>query len=235
MARPADPHARSALVAAARAEFVKSGIQKARIEDITAACGLSKGAFYLHFDSKEALFGEVVAELQRALDQTRRSRSEAFRALTRASKGRAFLERMAEFDAREDRRLLELLWAWRDVTAVLMRGAQGTEFDGVFWDVLDFELGRIDAECAQLKHAGVVRGDVSGEVLGMMVVGTYLLVARRFAMARVKPDFEALVLMLQQTISRGIAPPARGARVAPTRLRARPAARVLSTKNGSRR
>ena len=64
MARPADPHAREALVAAARAEFVKKGLRGARIEDITAACGLSKGAFYLHFPSKEALFGEVVARVQ---------------------------------------------------------------------------------------------------------------------------------------------------------------------------
>ena len=65
MARPADPHARAALIAAARAEFVKKGLRGARIEDITAACGLSKGAFYLHSSSKEALFGEVVAEFTR--------------------------------------------------------------------------------------------------------------------------------------------------------------------------
>src|SRR5437899_5203066 len=60
MARPADPNAKEALMAAARAEFARRGLRGARIEDITAACGLSKGAFYLHFQSKEALFGELV-------------------------------------------------------------------------------------------------------------------------------------------------------------------------------
>src|SRR5438876_10708073 len=60
MARPADPNAKEALMAAARAEFARRGLRGARIEDITAACGLSKGAFYLHFESKEALFGELV-------------------------------------------------------------------------------------------------------------------------------------------------------------------------------
>lgn len=60
MARPRDPHARSALIASARREFVRAGIQKARIEDITAASGLSKGAFYLHFKSKEALQSVIV-------------------------------------------------------------------------------------------------------------------------------------------------------------------------------
>src|SRR5205807_6529729 len=60
MARPADPHARDALIAAARAEFARRGLRGARIEDITAACGLSKGAFYLHFESKEGLFKLLV-------------------------------------------------------------------------------------------------------------------------------------------------------------------------------
>src|SRR5438105_6473105 len=60
MARPADPNAREALIAAARAEFARRGLRGARIEDITAACGLSKGAFYLHFESKEALFALLV-------------------------------------------------------------------------------------------------------------------------------------------------------------------------------
>jgi len=60
MARHADPNARDGLIAAARAEFARRGLRGARIEDITAASGLSKGAFYLHFPSKEALFGELV-------------------------------------------------------------------------------------------------------------------------------------------------------------------------------
>src|SRR5712671_909014 len=72
MARPADPNAKEALVAAARAEFGRRGLRGARIEDITAACGLSKGAFYLHFESKEALFQQLVeaftAEISRSGD-----------------------------------------------------------------------------------------------------------------------------------------------------------------------
>ena len=62
MARPADPHARASLISAARREFVRHGIVGAHIEDITQACKLSKGAFYLHFESKEALFKVLVDE-----------------------------------------------------------------------------------------------------------------------------------------------------------------------------
>src|SRR4051812_20537696 len=69
MARIADPHAKSALVFAARREFVRAGIRGARIEDITQASGLSKGAFYLHFDSKEALFGELLEGFQAKMER----------------------------------------------------------------------------------------------------------------------------------------------------------------------
>src|SRR5882762_9012970 len=98
MARPADPHARRSLMLAARRAFAEAGIVGARIEDITAACGLSKGAFYLHFKSKEALFGEVVSDLR---------------------------ARIAGL--RGEREVLEQLWESRDVVRVLISGSQGTE------------------------------------------------------------------------------------------------------------
>ena len=60
MPRPSDPHARVRLLAAARKTFVEKGLDRAKVEDITRAAGMSKGAFYLHFLSKTELFKELV-------------------------------------------------------------------------------------------------------------------------------------------------------------------------------
>lgn len=210
MARPRDPHAHSALIAAARQEFVKAGIQKARIEDITRACGLSKGAFYLHFDSKESLFRELVKELESHVEALLLFREKANQALisqglpTRRDPG-LFVAALAEIEAREDRKLLELLWDWRDVTDVLLRGSQGTEFDGVLWTILDREAARVETECRALKDAHLMRDDVSPDVVGLMIVGTYLLVARRFSTLKEKPDFDYWVRSLQLLIADGTA------------------------------
>lgn len=208
MARPADPHARSALVAAARREFRKSGIQRARIEDITHACGLSKGAFYLHFDSKEALFREVVGALQVRFDDVRVRREQAYleliSAVPRAPRS-SIAARFADVDAEGDRRLLELLWEWRDVADVLLRGSQGTEFDGVMWLMLDAEAHRVAEQVEALGRAKLVRADVPADLVGMMIVGTYMMVARRIALATEKPDFEPWVRSLQSLIAEGIA------------------------------
>jgi AcrR family transcriptional regulator len=210
MARPPDPHARSALVSAARKEFVKAGIQKARIEDITRACGLSKGAFYLHYESKEALFRELVTQLEARFEQLRLGREKSYRALiSRGLQGkrdaRPFVAELSEIDAREDRQLLELLWEWRDVTDVLLRGSQGTEFEGVMWTMLDREASRVETECRALKDARLMRDDVSADVVGLMIVGTYLLVARRLSTLEEKPDFEHWVRSLQLLIADGTA------------------------------
>ena len=51
---------RIALAAAALDEFYEKGFAAARMEDIAGRAGLSKGAIYLYFDSKEALFEAVV-------------------------------------------------------------------------------------------------------------------------------------------------------------------------------
>src|SRR3954467_9921630 len=92
MARPADPNAKEALVAAARAEFARRSLRGARIEDITAACGLSKGAFYLHFDSKEALLGELVHAFQARMAACAAERTEAVQ---------KFVEEHGPVDARD--------------------------------------------------------------------------------------------------------------------------------------
>lgn len=53
-ARPAE------IVEAARQEFVARGFAAAKVEEIAARAGVSKGTVYLYFDTKEALFEAVM-------------------------------------------------------------------------------------------------------------------------------------------------------------------------------
>src|SRR5512145_3099947 len=58
--RKANPDAHEALVEAARDEFARHGVDGARVEDVARRAGISKGAFYLHFRTKEAVFREIL-------------------------------------------------------------------------------------------------------------------------------------------------------------------------------
>src|SRR5262245_22685369 len=59
MARTPDPTAKIALLSAAEAVFAEKGVEAAKVEDITRRAGLSKGAFYLHFESKEEALKQI--------------------------------------------------------------------------------------------------------------------------------------------------------------------------------
>jgi len=60
LSRAADPLAKSTLLRSAEAVFAAKGLEAAKVEEITQRAGLSKGAFYLHFDSKEEAFLQVL-------------------------------------------------------------------------------------------------------------------------------------------------------------------------------
>lgn len=226
MPRHADPNARSLLIAAARHEFVRHGVARARVEDMTAACGMSKGAFYLHFDSKEALFAALVSELRGTLDTLVRGRTEAHErwlASVSAAPGADALPAILAREAEADRAVLELLWEWRDVATVLMRGAQGTPFEGVIWEILDRETKRVEALTDELKHLGLCRSEVSSEITAAMVIGTWLMVLRRMGDLTERPDLDSWVRSVTSLLAEGTRP--RIPRRRTTRRRAGPGSR----------
>src|SRR4051812_30774528 len=55
---------RAQLLAKGRELFAKQGIKKANVEELTRAANISKGAFYLFFNSKEELFFELLSQFE---------------------------------------------------------------------------------------------------------------------------------------------------------------------------
>jgi AcrR family transcriptional regulator len=53
---------RQKMLRAARALFARKGLKKTSLADITSSAGIAKSTFYVFFESKEALFLEVLAE-----------------------------------------------------------------------------------------------------------------------------------------------------------------------------
>jgi len=205
MPRPADPNARDALVAAARAEFARKGLRSARVEDITSACGLSKGAFYLHFESKEALFGDLVEKFFGEITRSSDRRHAEMAALVEKY-GALDDEKFLEMEMREDLHVLELMWEYRDVVGVLLRGAQGTKFEGLIWELTDGEIARIQENVNRFKGAAACRTDVPSEIFASMIVGTYLLLGMRMSRMTEKPDLAEWARSLHTLIREGSAP-----------------------------
>lgn len=61
---------RAQLLAKGKQLFGAHGLKKTNVEDLTQAVGISKGAFYLFFESKEALFFELLRQFETEYRET---------------------------------------------------------------------------------------------------------------------------------------------------------------------
>jgi len=192
MGRPARPDLHDALLEAARAEFAIRGLDRARVEDITRRAGASKGAFYLHFRSKQEAFDEILQRFMGALEDQARRREEAEDEFRRQHAGTSEPElrrRQVEFDCRVDVALLETLWRNRQMLAII-----GSTGGSRYHRSIDAFRRRMQAfvttRMAEKQAAGLIRRDADPAVLGDILVGTFEGFSRRMIGLKERPDLE---------------------------------------------
>jgi AcrR family transcriptional regulator len=199
MSRPADPNAKIDLLRAAEEVFLEHGLEKARIEDITARAGRSKGAFYLHFESKEEAFRQIVETFVARLSACIDSANDAF--MTAAAEPEGFLQRCAEIDVE----IMEFMWQNRGVVQLMLEG--GGSFDYNY--LIDEFAERSRQNTKQLlqwgAEHGLYRPDLDVEVASLVISGAYDRVVRDLVRRQRKPDLRSLVSELQKMLLVGAA------------------------------
>jgi AcrR family transcriptional regulator len=193
--RPANPRIREALLGAARAEFVRSGLGAARVEDITRRAGVSKGAFYLHFESKEEVFRQLLEQLFFELESLAQRFHEAELEFTRVhgplsvrdvTRGTTRFRQALELECDRSTELLETLWQNRVLIAILDT-VHGSSFRPM--------LVRFRRRMAEIVIRGsfgeqticCLREDLDRGAVGDIVVGAFESFARRMLKMRRKP------------------------------------------------
>src|SRR3712207_1061770 len=116
MSRPPDPHARVKLLAAAEEVFVARGLAAATVEDIARLAGLAKGSFYLHFDSKEEAFRQLVEAMLARMATYRDAMPEE------SPHGLEDVEAFLEFWVGNDVQIFEFIWQNRGLMALMLEG-----------------------------------------------------------------------------------------------------------------
>src|SRR6266852_5531335 len=117
MARPSDPHAKGRLLEAAERVFSEKGLDRAKVEDITTLAGLSKGAFYLHFNSKGDAFKELLSGVLAHLQ----SRIGEGGCLPNLEQG---LEQALEVWLARDLEMFEFIWKNRALVRITLEGGR---------------------------------------------------------------------------------------------------------------
>lgn len=157
---------RRKLMVAAEATFAEEGWHDASIVKITEAAGVAQGTFYRYFASKQAIFDEVVVDLNR---RVRQAMSEgAATGTTRSEKEEGGFRAFFEFTARHP---------------ALYRIIRQAEFASP--PALHLHYGRIAGGYIDGLHEAMDRGDIlSGdpEVIGWMLMGIGELVGMRWVL-----------------------------------------------------
>lgn len=109
---------RSRLLEAGKEEFRDKGFLKASLRAICKKADVTTGALYFFFESKTALFEEIMDETVENLKQ-----------IVGDFPGTEEQLRPEEYD----RILVEFIWENRDIAKILINGAEGTRYEN-FWE-----------------------------------------------------------------------------------------------------
>ena len=158
---------RSRLLEAGKEEFRDRGFLKASLRAICKKAEVTTGALYFFFESKAALFEEIVEE---TVEDLKRIMGD-------------FTDQEKQLHPEEyDRILMEFIWENRDIAKILIDGAEGTRYVNFREDActkmeqilnerfqkecgqeVDHELVHILAETKLQGYSELLRGDYSKE------------------------------------------------------------------------
>jgi AcrR family transcriptional regulator len=199
MGRASDATAAPRLLEAAEAIFVEHGLDRARVEDITALARVSKGSFYLHFESKEAAFRHVVDAIVTTMGTTMEA------ALSSDDVATGNLAEYFERRVHKEVALFEFLWDSRRRIRLLLEGGKSS----AFLHLMDEFADRARRNAAKALEAGIASGiyrhDFDVELASIYVAGAYDRLARHVVRMEEKPDFVAMLRLMQRLVLRGLA------------------------------
>ncbi len=205
MPRPSDPHARARLLDSARAVFSDRGLDRAKVEDITTRAQLSKGAFYLHFESKEEAFREllagVVSHLEQMLDES--STRQLSIGLGDDPTYRIYLDACHQKNVE----IFEFIWENRALMAMVLEGGGSASYQHLIEDFAQ----RAQRQTATLLQHGVALGlyrtDFDLDVAAAFLAGGFDRLARKLVREPRKPDIDAMMRDVEDLFLGGLAKP----------------------------
>jgi len=204
MARPADPNAKIDLLRAAEEVFVTRGLERAKVEEITDRARRSKGAFYLHFDSKEDAFRQIVetflARLAEQIDRDHEFLDE--------NPGLGFAPENFTRWLDCDCEIFEYLWQNRKLVRLIFEGGHSGQFAYLIEAFGDRNQALTVRALEWGKRQGIYRADLDVPVTSLMISGAYDRVARDLVKREHKPDLRKLFAEVQRFVVSGLASPA---------------------------
>lgn len=124
---------RADILSAAREVFMKLGYEKAPLREIANRAGLTKGAIYAYFNSKDALFCALVDPAVQYITGTLKHSESSERAL----EGRSEKEALCEEAVRGFQKYADDIWTHQSAFQLLLFKAAGSSLEGFRDTIID--------------------------------------------------------------------------------------------------
>ncbi len=198
MSRVADPKAKIMLLRAAEEVFAEKGLGGAKVEEIARRGGVSKGAFYLHFESKEAALKQLVESFL--------ARCQSFFAPPSAYPGLPeHPADLLDFTLERDVQIYEFLWQNRAFLRILP-SCQG-EYDYLV-TAFRSEIAATNREWVDYwRREGIFRQDVDPDLASTLIGGAYNELSLRLIVAEKRPPLEDWLRFALETFFRAFGAP----------------------------
>jgi AcrR family transcriptional regulator len=197
MSRTPDLLAKISLLRAAEEVFAEKGIALAKVEEITRRASLSKGAFYLHFDSKEEAFKEVVESfLARCTTVFRAPGAVSEETLPEDA------EAMLAYTLDRDTQAFEFLWQNRHFLTIV-EGCNGPQ-EYLLDTFLDVIRQNTRGWCEVWQRRGLFRRDLDMELAATLLVGAYRALVRQMIASDARPPIRQWLSDAQTLFVRGL-------------------------------
>jgi AcrR family transcriptional regulator len=178
-------------------------LDRAKVEDITTQAGLSKGAFYLHFDSKgdafKELLSEVLAHLQTRMDE---AKGACLPSLDQS------LDVSLEQWLARDLEMFEFIWKNRALMRITLEGGRSADYQHLIEHFASHAQSETEVLLRQGAATGVYRKDLDVEVAAAFIAGGYDRIARQLVRETKKPDLRKRLRELRRMVIAGAGTPA---------------------------
>ena len=153
--------------AAALDEFIKKGFRCASLRNIVKTAGVTTGAFYGYYKSKEALFDSLIGPHYDAFVDRFKQGQSTFQNLP-ADRKSDFLQAESCFGMDW---MVDHVYQHKDIFRLLTTGSEGTRYENFIRDLVEIELDAAENFSDSLRALGVELQTVDRQLAQLLVCG----------------------------------------------------------------
>lgn len=161
------------LLVCAKKHFLDYGYERASIREICKDAHVTNGAFYNHFEDKEALFGALVEPVVQTVTEIYSDSVVRHFELVRADE----LKQLWKLSENTICRIIEYVYEYFDVFKLLLMQSTGTKYASFLDDVVRSDVRETQKLITELKNRGVPVHDLEEDEWHMLVHSYYSSIA----------------------------------------------------------